>query len=141
VHHLKSLNQSLDLITSWKSIVILRSLRQTWALSDPAAILAVATFLAVAMSVASAEDAELSLLNQSSLTDTPDGPKEQLRSIGIMPDVWVTQFYQGRQKAMAARPGATVVSSTLSLRWMQRNLAFGRASTSMCNTSITSVKT
>ena len=87
---------ALDLITSWKSIVILRSLRQTWALSDPAAILAVATFLAVAMSVASAEDAELSLLNQSSLTDTPDGPKEQLRSIGIMPDVWVTQFYQGQ---------------------------------------------
>ena len=76
--------------------MILRSLRQTWALSDPAAILAVATFLAVAMSVASAEDAELSLLNQSSLTDTPDGPKEQLRSIGIMPDVWVTQFYQGQ---------------------------------------------
>ena len=37
-----------------------------------------------------------SLSTQSSLTDTPDGPKEQLREIGIMPDVWVTQFYQGQ---------------------------------------------
>lgn len=76
--------------------MILKSLCRTWALSDPAAILAVAAFLGAAMSVASAEDAEPSLPNQSSLTDTPDGPKEQLRSIGIMPDVWVTQFYQGQ---------------------------------------------
>ena len=43
-----------------------------------------------------AEDAVSSLLTQPSLTDTPDGPKEQLRSIGVMPDVWVTQFYQGQ---------------------------------------------
>ena len=55
----------------------------------------IALFAAV-MSVVSAEDAKLAVLDQSSLTNTPDGPKEQLRSIGIMPDVWVTQFYQGQ---------------------------------------------
>jgi porin len=55
----------------------------------------IALFAAV-MGVVSAEDAKLAVLDQSSLTSTPDGPKEQLRSIGIMPDVWVTQFYQGQ---------------------------------------------
>jgi porin len=43
-----------------------------------------------------AEDATPSLFTQSSLTDTPDGPKEQLRRIGVTTDVWVTQFYQGQ---------------------------------------------
>jgi porin len=38
---------------------------------------------------------EVSLLTQRSLTDTPDGPKAQLRRFGIDADVWVTQFYQG----------------------------------------------
>ena len=80
---------------SWKSIVIRRSIGRR-ALRDAAAILAAAAVLVAATGVASAEDANLSVLNQSSLTDTPDGPKEQLRSIGIMPDVWVTQFYQGQ---------------------------------------------
>jgi len=70
--------------------VIRRSLRQTCLLS-----FAAAAFLA-ATSVASAQDAALSLLEQSSLTDTPDGPKEQLRKIGIMPEAWVTQFAQGQ---------------------------------------------
>jgi porin len=37
----------------------------------------------------------VSLLKQKSLTDTPDGPKEQLRRLGIDVDVWVTQFFQG----------------------------------------------
>jgi len=37
-----------------------------------------------------------SLPTQPSLTDTPDGPKEALRDFGIMPDVWITQFYQGQ---------------------------------------------
>ncbi|WP_281930388.1 carbohydrate porin [Methylocystis iwaonis] len=37
-----------------------------------------------------------SLATQSSLTDTPDGPKAQLRRFGVAPDVWVTQFYQGQ---------------------------------------------
>lgn len=59
-----------------------------------AAILAVAAFLAAVMSLASADDAKLSVLEQPSLTDTPGGPKEQLRGIGLMPDVWVTQFTQ-----------------------------------------------
>ncbi len=66
------------------------------ALEGARMIFVVIALFAAAMSVASAEDAKLSVLNQSSLTDTPDGPKEQLRSIGIMPDVWVTQFYQGQ---------------------------------------------
>jgi len=52
------------------------------------------------MATARAEDASVdnaveSLAKQESLTDTPDGPKEQLRRIGITTDVWVTQFYQG----------------------------------------------
>jgi porin len=58
-------------------------------------ILAVAAILA-ALSAASAQDAQLSVLGQPSLTDTPGGPKEQLRGIGLSPDVWITQFYQGQ---------------------------------------------
>jgi porin len=67
-----------------------RSLCQTRAL------LAAAAGLAAAASLASAQDAKLSVLDQPSLTDTPDGPKAQLRKIGIMPEVWVTQFAQGQ---------------------------------------------
>ena len=37
-----------------------------------------------------------SLPTQPSLTDTPGGPKEALRDFGIMPDFWITQFYQGQ---------------------------------------------
>jgi porin len=37
----------------------------------------------------------VSLLEQKSLTDTPGGPKEQLRRLGVDLDVWVTQFFQG----------------------------------------------
>ena len=33
---------------------------------------------------------------QASPIDAPDGPKEQLRRVGITPDVWVTQIYQGQ---------------------------------------------
>jgi porin len=51
---------------------------------------------ATSASSAPAEDSLPSLLTQPSLTDTPDGPKEQLRRIGVTPDVWVTQFYQGQ---------------------------------------------
>ena len=32
---------------------------------------------------------------QPSPIDTPDGPKEQLRRVGITTDAWVTQIYQG----------------------------------------------
>ncbi len=66
------------------------------ALEGARTIFVVIALFAAAMSVVSAEDAKLAVLDQSSLTDTPDGPKEQLSSIGIMPDVWVTQFYQGQ---------------------------------------------
>lgn len=41
------------------------------------------------------EAKKVSLLKQKSLTDTPGGPKEQLRRYGIDVDVWVTQFFQG----------------------------------------------
>lgn len=66
------------------------------ALEGARMIFVVIALFAAATSMVSAEDANLAVLDQSSLTDTPDGPKEQLRSIGIMPDVWVTQFYQGQ---------------------------------------------
>jgi porin len=52
--------------------------------------------LLLAGAPARAEDAAPSLLTQKSLTDTPGGPKEQLREIGISPDVSVTQIYQGQ---------------------------------------------
>ncbi len=45
----------------------------------------------------------VSLLTQDSLTDTPDGPKAQLRKFGIMPDVWVTQIYQGQPSGSASK--------------------------------------
>ena len=35
------------------------------------------------------------LKKQDSLLNTPDGPKDQLKQIGVKPDVWVTQFGQG----------------------------------------------
>ncbi len=71
--------------------------RQTGPLPEAAITLAGAILLGLAMSVpCSGEDADLSVLNQSSLTDTPGGPKDELRSIGIVPDFWVTQFYQGQ---------------------------------------------
>lgn len=42
-----------------------------------------------------AEDAFALLSKQPSLTDTPGGPKDQLRRFGIGTDLWVTQFSQG----------------------------------------------
>lgn len=45
----------------------------------------------------------VTLLTQDSLTDTPDGPKAQLRKFGIMPDVWVTQIYQGQPSGSASK--------------------------------------
>jgi porin len=39
-----------------------------------------------------------SFAKQRSLTDTENGPKEQLRRVGINADVWVTQFYQGQPR-------------------------------------------
>lgn len=57
--------------------------------------LALCGLLATTVTTTAAEDAFVSLAKQNSLTDTPDGPKEQLRRYGIGVDVWVTQFYQG----------------------------------------------
>ena len=59
------------------------------------AIIALCAGLAMQSSEAIADEVSPSLLTQPSLTDTPDGPKEQLRQIGVTTDVWVTQFYQG----------------------------------------------
>lgn len=42
-----------------------------------------------------ADDLIGSLATQSSLTDTKDGPKAQLRAVGVQPDVWITQICQG----------------------------------------------
>lgn len=38
---------------------------------------------------------ESSIFTRKTLTDAPQGPKEKLRDIGVTPEVWVTQFYQG----------------------------------------------
>jgi porin len=63
----------------------------------------VLALFAAATGSARADDLEPSLLTQQSLTDTPGGPKEQLRSIGIKPDVWITQFYQGQTEGDASK--------------------------------------
>jgi porin len=71
--------------------------RQTGPLPEAAITLAGAILLGLAMSVpCSGENADLSVLDQSSLTDTPGGLKDELRSVGMAPDFWVTQFYQGQ---------------------------------------------
>lgn len=56
---------------------------------------AVAACVVMTMASARAEDRVVALVKQPSLTDTPGGPKDQLRRFGIETDVWVTQFYQG----------------------------------------------
>lgn len=62
----------------------------------PCALVAALAAAMIAPSLAAyAEEGEVSLLTQKSLLDTPGGPKEQLRSFGISPDVSVTQIYQG----------------------------------------------
>jgi porin len=73
-----------------------QTFRQRRIASGAKAIFAAFALFAASTRSARAEDAGSSFLTQPSLTDTPDGPKEQLRSIGIMPDFWVTQFYQGQ---------------------------------------------
>ncbi len=63
--------------------------------SAAGAALSAATLFAISTASARAEDPLLSLAAQPSPIDTPDGPKEQLRRVGITTDVWVTQIYQG----------------------------------------------
>ncbi|PWB82175.1 MAG: porin, partial [Methylocystaceae bacterium] len=60
------------------------------------AIFAVSALFTASTGSARADDAGSSLLTRPSLFDTPDGPKEQLRRIGVTTDVWITQFYQGQ---------------------------------------------
>jgi hypothetical protein len=74
----------------------LRRMRLRVIVSGAKVIFATLVLFATSTGSVCAEDVPSSLLTQPSLTDTPDGPKEQLQSIGIMPDVWVTQFYQGQ---------------------------------------------
>lgn len=57
--------------------------------------LVVATLFAGAAQATEQAKAPTSLLTQKSLTDTPGGPKDQLRRFGVETDVWVTQFFQG----------------------------------------------
>ncbi|WP_246657263.1 carbohydrate porin [Methylocystis sp. B8] len=60
-----------------------------------ACVIAAAVSVVAIVPPALAEDETVSLAKQKSLTDTPDGPKDQLRKFGIDLDVWITQFYQG----------------------------------------------
>jgi porin len=72
------------------------ALRRRPAVSRAKAIFAAAALFITSTRQMRAEDAEPSLFTQPSLTDTPNGPKDELRRIGVAPDVWVTQFYQGQ---------------------------------------------
>ncbi len=65
--------------------------------------LAVCALFVTSASVTAAEDDGSSLLTRPSLTDTPDGLKDQLRRIGITTDVWVTQFYQSQIEGDATK--------------------------------------
>jgi len=77
---------------------VTRAAARTEYLAGRMAIFAVLAFFAAPMASARAGDAASPFLAQPSLTDTPDGPKEQLRRIGVTTDVWVTQFYQGQPR-------------------------------------------
>jgi porin len=79
-----------------RAISQLRRIRLRVIVSGAKVIFATLVLFATSTGSVCADDVPSSLLTQPSLTDTPDGPKEQLQSIGIMPDVWVTQFYQGQ---------------------------------------------
>jgi len=67
---------------------------------------AAAALFATSTGSARAEDALSSLSAQASPIDAPDGPKDQLRRIGITPDVWVTQIYQGQPGGDASKTWA-----------------------------------
>ena len=73
-----------------------RTTRRGHIVSGARTMFAVIALSAAPMSMVRAEDATPFLFTQPSLTDIPDGPKEQLRRIGVTTDVWVTQFYQGQ---------------------------------------------
>ncbi len=82
-----------------------RCLRLGEMLARNGAVLLAALALSVSPTGAlRADDFVSALRAQPSLMDTPDGPKEQLRRVGVTTDVWVTQFYQG----VTSGDGATV---------------------------------
>lgn len=60
-----------------------------------AAVASIAALVATTGAPALAEDSLVSLAKQKSLTDTPGGPKDELRRLGVDVNVWVTQFFQG----------------------------------------------
>lgn len=74
------------------------------ALSTPQALLrASAAFLTLSVSEPCfAQQDRAALLAQPSLTGTPGGAKDELHSIGIAPDFWVTQFYQEQTEGNAS---------------------------------------
>lgn len=72
-----------------------RTLLQRRVVSRVRVIFAALAIFATSKGPVRAQDAGPLLLTQPSLTGTPDGPKAQLRRIGITADVWITQFYQG----------------------------------------------
>lgn len=70
----------------------------------PCAIAVVASFLAGAPVRAEETEASLSsLATQSALTDTPGGPREKLREIGLSTDFWITQILQGQPSGSASK--------------------------------------
>ena len=70
------------------------------------AAVAGAAICAAGAGPARAQDALSSLAAQSSPIDAPDGPKEQLRRVGITTDIWVTQIYQGQPGGDASKTWA-----------------------------------
>jgi porin len=74
--------------------------------SAAGAALSAATLFAISTGSARAEDALSSLAAQPSPIDTPDGPKDQLRRVGITTDAWVTQIYQGQPGGDASKTWA-----------------------------------
>jgi porin len=80
-----------------------RTLRQRRIVCRARTIFGALALFATSTGSVRAEDAGSSLFTQPSLTDTPDGPKEQLRRFGVTTDVWVTQFYQGQTEGSGSK--------------------------------------
>jgi hypothetical protein len=52
------------------------------------------------------------LATQPALLDYSGSPKEQLRSLGISTNIWVTQFYQGQTEGDATKACSMAARST-----------------------------
>jgi len=69
---------------------------QHWSqLARRKSLLLIWIFASILSGSALADELFSSLKMQSSLTDTHDGPKDQLKALGIVPDLWITQICQG----------------------------------------------